>query len=300
MTDLSALPAPDIIEELDFETILEERKARLVSLYPTDEQSDVESTLQLESEPAVKQLEENAYREIVLRNRINDAAKAVMIQYANDGDLDNLAANYDVTRLTITEADETAVPPVDAVMEEDDDLRERIPLSLSALSVAGPTAAYKANAKSADGRVLDVGVTSPSPMNVLISVLSINGDGTAEADLIAIVDAALNDEDVRPLCDIVTVQSAEIINYQITAKLYVSKNTDKQLTIDAAIAAAETYATEQHKTNKRISRPVIEAILKQSGVIDIELTSPPETILIGKTQASYCTGITITAETADE
>ena len=37
MTDLSALSAPDIIETLDYESILAERKATLVSLFPYDE-----------------------------------------------------------------------------------------------------------------------------------------------------------------------------------------------------------------------------------------------------------------------
>ncbi len=300
MTDLSALAAPDIVETLDYETILAERKSKLVTLYPTAEQSDIEATLALESEPAVKQLEENAYREIVLRNRINDAAKAVMIQYANDNDLDNLAANFDVERLTVTAANAAAVPPVDAVMESNDDLRNRIPKSLAALSVAGPAAAYKYHALSADGRVLDAGITSPLPMHVLVSLVSRNGDGTAEADLISIVDAALNDEDVRPLCDIVTVQSAEIINYQITAKLYVSKSTDKPLTIDAAIADAQAYATAKHKTDKDIARSAIFAALHQAGVVSVELPSPAADITISKSQASYCTGITITAETIDE
>lgn len=300
MTDLSALAAPDIIETLDYETILTARKSTLVSLYPSDEQSDIETTLALESEPAVKQLEENAYREIELRNRINDAAKAVMIQYANGNDLDNLAANFDVERLTITPADATAVPPIDAVMESNDDLRARIPQALAALSVAGPAAAYRFHALSADGRVLDAGITSPSPMHVLVSIVSRNGNGTAEADLIAAVESALSDEDVRPLCDIVTVQSAAIINYQITAKLYVSKSTDKQLTIDAAIAAAQAYATEKHKTDKDIAISAIFAALHQPGVIRVELTSPASDLAISKSQASYCTGITITAETDDE
>ena len=34
--DLSQLPAPDVVETLDLENLLEERKAKLVSLYPED------------------------------------------------------------------------------------------------------------------------------------------------------------------------------------------------------------------------------------------------------------------------
>ncbi len=52
--DLNQLPAPDVVEELDFETILAERKATLISLYPEDQQEAVARTLTLESEPLVK------------------------------------------------------------------------------------------------------------------------------------------------------------------------------------------------------------------------------------------------------
>lgn len=100
--DLSQLPAPDVVETLDFETILAERKATLISLYPEDEQEAVAVTLTLESEPLVKYLEENAYREVILRQRSNEAAKAGMVAYAIKNDLDQLAANNNVERLVIT------------------------------------------------------------------------------------------------------------------------------------------------------------------------------------------------------
>jgi phage-related baseplate assembly protein len=34
IVDLSQLPAPDVVETLDYETILAERKATFISLYP--------------------------------------------------------------------------------------------------------------------------------------------------------------------------------------------------------------------------------------------------------------------------
>jgi phage-related baseplate assembly protein len=51
IVDLNQLAAPDVVEELDYETILSERKATLVSLYPEDQQEAVARTLTLESEP---------------------------------------------------------------------------------------------------------------------------------------------------------------------------------------------------------------------------------------------------------
>jgi len=49
--DLSQLPAPTIIETLDFETLLAARKNRLVGLYPAAEQATIRRRLALESDP---------------------------------------------------------------------------------------------------------------------------------------------------------------------------------------------------------------------------------------------------------
>ncbi|VDZ76692.1 baseplate assembly protein [Salmonella bongori] len=88
--DLSLLPVPDVVEELDYETILAERIATLISLYPENQQEAVARTLALESEPIVKLLQENAYREVIWRQRVNEAARAVMLAYAIESDLDNI------------------------------------------------------------------------------------------------------------------------------------------------------------------------------------------------------------------
>lgn len=218
--DLNQLPAPDVVEELDFETILAERKATLISLYPEDQQEAVARTLTLESEPLVKLLEENAYRELIWRQRVNEAARAVMLACAAGNDLDVIGANYNTTRLIITPADDSTIPPTPAVMESDTDYRLRIQQAFEGLSVAGSVGAYQYHGRSADGRVADISVTSPSPACVTISVLSRENNGVASEDLLAVVRNALNGEDVRPVADRVTVQSAAIVEYQINATLY--------------------------------------------------------------------------------
>ncbi|MGD7186286.1 baseplate assembly protein, partial [Ralstonia pseudosolanacearum] len=109
--DLSQLPAPAVVETLDYEAILAERKDYFVSLYPADQRDAVRATLELESEPITKLLQENAYRELVWRQRVNDAARGVMLAFAEGEDLEQIAANFNVQRLTITPADDTTVPP---------------------------------------------------------------------------------------------------------------------------------------------------------------------------------------------
>ena len=73
IVDLSQLAAPDVVEEVDYETLLAERKATFVSLYPEEEREAIARTLTLESEPIVKLLQENAYREVMWRQRVNEA-----------------------------------------------------------------------------------------------------------------------------------------------------------------------------------------------------------------------------------
>ncbi|MFP3617656.1 baseplate J/gp47 family protein, partial [Paraburkholderia sp. SIMBA_050] len=54
---------------------------------------------------------------------------------------------------------------------------------------------------------------------ILVTILSREGDGTASDELVQIVSKALRSDDVRPLADRVTVRSAEVIHYAIRATL---------------------------------------------------------------------------------
>ncbi|MBV0841357.1 baseplate assembly protein [Serratia liquefaciens] len=286
--DLSQLPAPGVIESLDFESIFSERKAWFISLFPVDKQESVRRTLQFESEPVVKLLQENAYREVLLRQRVNEAAQAVMLGYAAGSDLDQLGGNYNVARLVITPADDSTLPPVAAVMESDSDFRVRIQQAFEGLSVAGSVGAYQFHGRSADGRVADVSVTSPTPASVTVSVLSREGDGTASPELIAIVEAALNAEDVRPVADRVTVQSAAIVSYEIDAVLYLFPGPEAEPVRQASEQKLKAYIGTQHRLGRDIRLSAIYAALHVEGVQRVELKSPAADIVLDETQASNC------------
>lgn len=298
--DLSQLPAPDVVEVLDYETLLAERKATLISLYPAEQQAAIARTLALESEPIVKLLQENAYREVILRQRVNEAAQANMVAYANDGDLDQLGANNGVIRLTLTPADDTTIPPTPAVMESNDDFRLRVASAFEGLSVAGPTGAYEYHAKSADGRVADASAISPSPACVTVTVLSREGNGEAPADLLAVVDAALNDEDVRPVADRVTVQSASIVNYAVEAVLYLYPGPEAEPVRAAAEKKLAAFVSAQARLGRDIRKSALYAALHVEGVQRVELAQPAADVVLDKTQAAYCTGYSITVGGSDE
>lgn len=291
--DLSQLPVPDIVETIDFETLLAARKARFVSLYPVDEQAEVAATLELESEPIVKTLQENAYREVVLRQRVNDAARAVMLAYAENGDLEHLAALFDLSRLTITPADPTN--GVAAVMESDTDLRYRTQLAPQSLSVAGPESAYIKHARDADGRVLDASAVSPAPCEVVVTVLSREGDGSVadDSDLLATVRAALSSDDVRPLTDLVTVQGAEITRYSVDATLIFFAGPDRSVALAQAQKAMQKYTSDMHRLGMEITLDGIYAAARQPGVQKVILRGPLADIPSNKQQAPYCESINL-------
>jgi phage-related baseplate assembly protein len=287
--DLSQLPPPDVVEPLDFETILSAMVAELSALAP-----DLAPALSIESEPLLKVLQVCAYRELLLRARVNDAARATMLATATGADLENLGALLGVSRLVVTPGDDEAVPPVAAVMEADPVFRQRIQLALEGFSTAGPRGAYLFHALSASGEVKDAAVLSPEPGIVQVAVLSNTGDGAASPALLETVEAALNAEDVRPLCDTVEVLAASIQTYAVTATLTVAEGPDPDVIEAQALAALQAYAAGVHRVGQAVRRSGIFAALHRPGVLQVVLTTPAADIVPPATGAAYCTGATLT------
>lgn len=298
--DLTQLPAPKVIEEIDYETLLQQRKNRLITAVPADIRDQVAATLALETEPLTILLQENSYTEMILRQRINEAAKAVTLAYSLDSDLDVVAANLDTERKIIQPADPDAVPPVPEVRESNDEFRTRAQMAFEGLSVAGPRGAYEFHALSADPRVADVKAVSPAPCEVVVTVLARAGDGAAPADLVTVVATALDDEDIRPVGDFVTVQSAAIVPYVIEATLFFFPGPEAEPIRAAAEASLRDFISKQRRIGRDIRRSAIYAALHVEGIQRVELAKPSQDIVITTSQAGHCTGYTLTMGGADE
>lgn len=200
--DLSKLQAPDLIEALDFETIFAEALAQFRKLLPA-------FSALTEADPVYKILQLFAARELLLRQRANDKAQQTMLAFATGANLDHLGALFGVARLVLDSGQrDIGLAPT---YESDVDFRRRIQLAPEGFSVAGPKGAYIFHALSASADVMDASATSPAPGQVLVTVQSRTGDGTAPQELLDEVVAVLADDGVRPLTDEVAVQSAEII-----------------------------------------------------------------------------------------
>lgn len=292
--DLSRLPAPLVLESLDFEALYQEALTDFRALMGGN------WSAALESDPVVKLLEKAAYDKMMARARINDAAKALLLAFARDSDLDHLAANYNVQRLQVVAADPGAVPPIEAQYESDDSLVERTLLAFEGMSIAGPRDAYVFHAMSADGRVADARASSPSPATVEVSILSRIGEGLASEDLLEVVRQALNDEEVRPVGDRVIVQSASLIDYQVEAVLYLYPGPEIELSLTEARAALERYINTQRRLGRDIRRSAIHAALHVSRVQRVELIHPAEDVVVLDHQAANCTGSSVVLGGTDE
>ena len=288
IVDLSALPAPDVLEPLDFEVTYDEALGTFRG-YMGDNWS-----APLESDPVVKLLEVAAYLKVGNRARVNDAGKALLLAHAIGPDLDQLGANYNLKRLVIQAADLDAVPPVPEVKELDDPFRERIQLAFEGLTTAGPRNSYILHARNASGLVMDATAESPAPCYVTVTVLSSEGRGEAGPALLATVKATLNDDDVRPVCDRVTVQSAQIIDYRINAILHMTGAGPEG---DASLAEAQKRLAAWINPRKRlgveVARSAVDAQLHVAGVARVELVGWVD-LAPTKAQAAWCTGYEVT------
>lgn len=287
--DLSRLPSPDVVEQIDYEVIFAQRKDYFISLHSPDQQAAIAAVLELESEPITKLLQESAYRETIWRQRVNESALAVLLPSAAGSDLEQIGANFNVERLTITAANRNT----SAVLEGDDSLRERIQMSMEGLSTAGPRKSYIFHARSADGRVSDATAFSPSPAVVIVTVQSILGDGTANQELLDIVYNYLSDYDRRPVADRLTVQSAEKLPYSVNALLYLNTiGPEGELIRSAAESRLQTLVTQRRRIGIEISRSALDAALHVEGVRRVELPGWTD-IVPTLEQAPYCTSISV-------
>ncbi|MBR8463663.1 baseplate J/gp47 family protein [Campylobacter sp. faydin G-24] len=93
MLNLKNLPYPNVIEELDYDELLTNIK-NLFKKYLNDDEISL-----LESDNYSALLETLAYRELILRARINENVKSMLLPYASGSDLDNVVSIYGIERL---------------------------------------------------------------------------------------------------------------------------------------------------------------------------------------------------------
>jgi len=289
--DLTRLPAPTIIDQPGFETILSDRTARVLELVAdlgdADLLATVTAALELESEPLAILLQEDSYREMLTRAAVQDAGKGNLLAFATGAVLDHIAAFYGVARQVIQEADPTATPPIEAVLESDTRFRARIQLAPEGFTTCGTRGAYVFWGLSASPLVKDIAVTqTETPGEVRVTVLSTEDDGTPSAALLARVEEELTAR--KPLNAVLIVEPASVTPYQIAATLTLFEGPGAEPVLDTATQALRTFVIRRHQLGHDVVIAGLNAALYQEGVQNVDLGAFTDDLVIGPREAAWC------------
>ena len=163
--------------------------------------------------------------------------------------------------------------------EDDDDLRERIYNAPLLYSTTGPTKAYKNKTLEYSSAIQDVSVVSPSDGVVDVYVLLQDGELPGDT-MLQKIQAYLDDEEVRPLTDQVTVRAPDVVSYDINLTYHIAKSDSKAVdTIRSDVEdAVEQYQTWQSgQIGRAVDPSELIASLRDVGAVQCSVTSPTVT-----------------------
>ena len=252
--ELTRLPAPDFVAPQSFEEIRDARLTELQQRWPAFDAL-------VESDPAIKLIEAGAYREVLVREAVNDAGRATLLAHATGADLDQVAARLGVSRLVVV----PATPDTPEILEDDDRLRDRARLSLERIAAGGLTAGgYRFVALTAAPALVDVGLVKRGAGR--IDVVLLGADGAATAAELDAVTAALHADDVASLTDEIVVRRADIVRYAVAATLRIPPGPDPSVIRRAAEAAIAGYAARRARVGATVFHDMVTAAAAVGGV----------------------------------
>lgn len=170
----------------------------------------------------------------------------------------------------------TTVSSNGAEIEDDDSFRNAIVEAPEGFSVAGPEGAYIYHTKRVSDLIADVAVISPTPGEVNIIPLLVNGE-IPQTEMLNLIDETVNDKRVRPLTDKVIVKLPTEIKYSIDLKYYISKENESLATsiqqkIDEAIDSFILW--QKSKLGRDINQSELISRIVAAGAKRVEVTSP--------------------------
>lgn len=277
MIDLSTYPAPDAIEALAYEAILAEIMADTQSRF--DVASIDYDVGGLETDPVKVVDEAVAYRDLILRARVNDAVRSNLLAFATGADLDHLAAFYDASRIP---------------GEDDERFRLRTLLIIQGRSTGGTAPRYRAVALGADLRVADAAVyrVGTSPL-IEIAVTATDNDGAADPGLLALVNAAVQNEAVRMVTDTISVVAAVKTVVNVSANIWLLPEASASLLTTIGAAVKADWAVEGG-LGFDLTKEWLAARLMRAGVYKVEVLTPDATIVVPPSEALALGTFTLT------
>lgn len=160
-------------------------------------------------------------------------------------------------------------------LEPDENYRKRIREIPESFTTAGSKGAYEFWSKTASSNIIDVKVHSPSATNVDVYIWTENG--VVSQELKNRVSEVLNEENIRPLTDNLSVKEPLKINYNINFDYYINKENETLVNIikeNVTKTVGEYVKWQKGKIGRDINPDELIKRLKIAGVKRISLRNP--------------------------
>jgi phage-related baseplate assembly protein len=284
--DFSRLPPPKVIEEIDYEQLVKIYQARVVKTLPV-----LERATRLQQSPTNVVLQTEAYGEMMVRARINSAARALMLPFARGSDLDVLAAFFGEERVALV-PNPRNVDRFPQDWEADGELRRRAQLSPEAFSTAGSEGAYIYHAlKACTLAGIPLRDAAAVRMNdrggVLVSLMNKGDDPQATAAQVDAVTKRLYNKNIRPLTDVPSVVAADISYADIDATLTLYPGPDQALVLKDVQTALTNLRARLAYLGKDLTLAALNAAFYQEGVQNVKINSPNGDVVVGESGAVW-------------
>ena len=276
-----------VLEQIDVEQIIADRMARLKDLWkqydpPSAAQYDVE---ELEFDPIKINQEACSYFELLLRDRVNQAARSITLAYAIGTDLDAIASRYP-----------GGVPRQEG--ESDDRYRRRIWLSPNTLSPHGTAEAYEFWALTAVPELRDVtalrSVMHDYYPTILITCLAnIVNEPSPTMEQLVFVRSYIQSLSRMGLTDVISVNPPKIKEIEYTIDVYLFPGPAPDQTIQRIIINLQRLIDSQYWLGHDHTHTAIHAACALSGVHHIDIVSPTEDVTIPLDWVVKVTNLTV-------
>ncbi|WP_339532112.1 baseplate J/gp47 family protein [Pseudomonas mucidolens] len=320
------LAPPAMVAVDEFEPLLAEFKAFVVG-YVAERSphhaAKLKVSLENQSELLTLALEAFCVRLQTHERKYNARIQQMLAWWATGSNLDARLADMGLERQVLDPGDPAAFPPVPPILESDDDARLRYYLAPHApaagsrmqyrrevftlgerpvvkVQSAAPgvvTVSYTFDPDGYAAQVKDGNGRRTAPGEVMVTVLSREGNGRPSTALLDGVRRHFARQDVRPETDRVSVQGAQILPYKIRVVAKINAGPDSGLTQVAAQQLLQTYAESCHRLEGRVDPSWIDYTIHTAGAVQLEILEPLEPIITTAFQAPYCTGVEVEVRT---
>lgn len=260
--ELAHLPPPELVEELDYQAILQPLIQDLVANFRARGLSY--NADNIESDAGRIQCEVIAAADLAVRQRINESYRANLLPYAIGGDIDILGSFYDVDRLS---------------GETDKAYKERIILAIRGRSPGGTVPRYQYIARSASVKVASAVIYRDGlTPTIYVSIFSTDNGGQADQSLLDTVDAALQADDKRLVNDTIVVNPAVRRTINVEANVWLLPESSNSV-LDTMEASIKSINDDNGRLGFDFTKAWAISKLMVEGVQNVALIGAEDTVI---------------------